>query len=278
MATSTKQQQPQLILHRGWPDKGKYVWSPFVVKVEARLRFAGVNYEVQGGTPRTAPKGKIPYVEIRNASQEDNGSTAGGNSPETIADSTSIIKQLVERGILPDFSLRSKIDGPGDANDLAIRALMEDKLYFYQIWERWTQNYYTMRDHVLSPIPYPVRVLVGLLVYRNTRQTLHGQGVGRYTAEEIAVFRREIWEAINQYLTLSKSKLTGHDANARPFWILGTDQPTEADATVFGFIVSALVCTAGPDSQKLVKQFPVILDYARRIHEVYFPDYEKWEE
>lgn len=133
MATSTKQQQPQLILHRGWPDKGKYVWSPFVVKVEARLRFAGVNYEVQGGTPRTAPKGKIPYVEIRNASQEDNGSTAGGNSPETIADSTSIIKQLVERGILPDFSLRSKIDGPGDANDLAIRALMEDKLYFYQV-------------------------------------------------------------------------------------------------------------------------------------------------
>lgn len=35
---------------------------------------------------------------------------------------------------------------------------------------------------------------------------------------------------------------------------------------------------SGPDSQKLVKQFPVILDYARRIHEVYFPDYEKWEE
>ncbi|OAX80030.1 hypothetical protein ACJ72_05643 [Emergomyces africanus] len=273
MATQTKQQHPKITLHRGWLNKGKHVWSPFVVKIEARLRFAGVSYEVGGGWPRTAPKGKIPYLEIHN-----DATTSGDNSPETIADSALIIKQLVERGILPDLSLGSKIDGTSDANDLAIRALMEDKLYFYQNWERWTQNYYTMRDHILSSIPYPVRVLVGLLVYRNVSQTLHGQGVGRYSAEEISAFRREIWEAINQYLTFSKSQLTGHDANERPFWVLGADQPTEADATVFGFIVSVLVCTAGPDSKKLVKKFPVILDYARRIHDAYFPDYEKWED
>ncbi|PGH08821.1 hypothetical protein AJ79_05825 [Helicocarpus griseus UAMH5409] len=281
MSTSTneQQQQPKLTLHRGWLDKGKHVWSPFVIKVEARLRFANVKYEIGAGSPRSAPNGKIPYMEIQNASQEAT-SASGNDSLKTIGDSTLIIKRLVERGVLPDLSLgiNGKLDGATNANDLAIRALMEDKLYFYGVWEKWTQNYYPMRDRVLSNLPYPARVVVGLMIYRNVMKTLHGQGVSRYTAEEIALFTREIWEAVNDYLTISRSKLTGHDANERPFWILGNEHPTEADTTVFGFIVSVLVSTACPDSQKLVREFPVILDYVRRIQDVYFPDYEKWEE
>lgn len=31
---------------------------------------------------------------------------------------------------------------------------------------------------------------------------------------------------------------------------------------------------SAPESQKVVKSFPTILDYARRIHDRYFPDYE----
>ena len=34
----------------------------------------------------------------------------------------------------------------------------------------------------------------------------------------------------------------------------------------------------GPDSQKVVRDFPVVVEYARRIHERYFPDYEIWAE
>lgn len=33
---------------------------------------------------------------------------------------------------------------------------------------------------------------------------------------------------------------------------------------------------SGPVSQHLMEQFPVLLDYAGRIHDNYFPDYEKW--
>ena len=32
-----------------------------------------------------------------------------------------------------------------------------------------------------------------------------------------------------------------------------------------------------PESQELVRSFPAIVDYATRIHERYFPDYERWE-
>ena len=102
------------------------------------------------------------------------------------------------------------------------------------------QNYYTMRDHILLALPYPIRVLVGLLIYRSSTKTLHGQGTSRYTPDEIRAFRREIWESINGLLVSSEAR-TSSDG---PFWVLGGEQPTEADATLLGFIVSVLVCTA----------------------------------
>ncbi|KAL3436680.1 hypothetical protein BDV09DRAFT_43489 [Aspergillus tetrazonus] len=250
-----------LTLYRGWLEPNRYVWSPFVVKLEARLRFAGVPYKTASGSVKTAPKGKIPYIEITDG---DDGST-----PASIGDSTLIINHLIERGILQD--LNAGLSRSDRAHDLAARALLEDKLYFYNTRERWTENYYTMRDHVLSAIPYPIRVLVGLLIYRSTVQTLHGQGTGRYSADEIEKFREEVWGAVNDLLVASKVKAQDR---AGPFWVLGGETPTEADATVFGFVVSALICEAGPKTKELVMGLPVTREYARRIHDTYFPDYE----
>ncbi|KAI0444224.1 hypothetical protein F4803DRAFT_512414 [Xylaria telfairii] len=249
-----------ITLFRGFKDAGKFVWSPYVTKLEARLRFGGISYTTGVGSPRSAPKGKIPYVEI---------SYEAGKT-ETLADSTLIVNALCENGELSDLNVRlSKVER---AHDLALRALLEDKLSFYQSWERWTQNYYTMRDHVLWPIPWPVRLLVGSMAYRNTVTTLHGQGTGRFTAEEIALFRREVWESCADLLLESRTKT--HTAAGEPFWVLGGPEPTEADATLFGFVSSTLLSTAGPDSQADVKSFPVLMDYARLIQERYFPDYE----
>ena len=97
-----------------------------------------------------------------------------------------------------------------------------------------------MRDHVLSSIPYPVRILVGMLIYRQTTQNLHRQGTNRYTADEIRGFRQEIWENINELLIAARKT----PAPEEPFWILGGARPTEADGTLFGFVTSILVCTA----------------------------------
>jgi len=108
------------------------------------------------------------------------------------------------------------------------------------MWERWTLNYHAMRDHVLWSLPYPVRVLVGLLVYRNNAATLHGQGTGRYSADEIAAFRAEIWERVAALLVKAKRDTPSEGV----FWALGGAEPTEADTTLFGFIVSVLICTA----------------------------------
>jgi len=59
---------------------------------------------------------------------------------------------------------------------------------------------------------------------------------------------------------------------------LGGKKPTEADTTVFGFIISSLVATAGPVNEQLVQnECPAAVEYARKIHERYFPDYEMWD-
>ncbi|KAI1129693.1 hypothetical protein F5Y10DRAFT_146636 [Nemania abortiva] len=249
-----------LTVFRGFKDPGNFVWSPYVTKLEARLRFGGVSYVTDVGSPRSAPKGKIPYVEM----------SSGGGETEMMGDSALIIQALCEKGELPD--LNARLSKAGRAHDLALRALLEDKLSFYNTWERWTQNYYTMRDHVLWPVPWPLRALVGAMIYRNTTATLHGQGTGRYSAEEIALFRREVWESFADLVLESQTK--NRPAEGEPFWVLGGPEPTEVDATLFGFVSSALLCTAGPSSQADVKSFPVLIEYARRIQERYFPDYE----
>lgn len=42
-------------------------------------------------------------------------------------------------------------------------------------------------------------------------------------------------------------------------------------------MIVLIVLARGPESQKVVKSFPAVGDYARRIHDRYFPDYACWE-
>lgn len=124
MPPTTADQPRAVTVYRGWDESGRHVWSPFVVKLEARLRFAGVPYSLGVGSPPAAPKGKIPYVEYR-----EGGDLAA--APAQMGDSTLIIKALTERGALPDLNAALPLDQK--AHDLALKSLLEDKLYFYQV-------------------------------------------------------------------------------------------------------------------------------------------------
>ncbi|KAF2676409.1 hypothetical protein K458DRAFT_322126 [Lentithecium fluviatile CBS 122367] len=250
-----------ITLYRGWDEPGRYVWSPFVTKVEFRLRTSRTPYSNAIGSTHAGPRGKIPYLEI----------TTPNQPTECLADSALVLRTLSSRGVITDVN--ASLTPSQKGQDLAIRALMEDKLYFCHTHERWIKNYYTMRDHVLWSMPYPMRVIIGILAYRGNVRKLHDQGTGRFTDAEIRALIREVWEGISGMLEDSMRKAKDRDC----FWILGGNEPTEADATVFGFIASVLVCDAGPESRALVKEeFPVLVEYAGRIHQQWFPDYEIW--
>ncbi len=101
-----------------------------------------------------------------------------------------------------------------------------------------------MRSGVLAALPYPVQVIVGLLAYRGVMQTLYGQGTSRFSAEEMIVFEKEIWENVNALLVAAKKKMETETEEKVPFWVLGGKGPSEADTTLFGFIAAAMVCDA----------------------------------
>ncbi|KAI4184576.1 MAG: hypothetical protein L6R41_004651 [Letrouitia leprolyta] len=222
---------PSLTLFRGFPATAAYCWSPFAAKLEARLRFAGLSYKNDVGGPPKGPRGKIPYIVVT----EKNGVS------ETVSDSNLISEKLVANGLAED--LNGKLTPAEKAQDMAVRALLEDKLYFYQTYERWEQNYYTLRPGILFALPYPVQVLVGSIAYRKISATLYGQGTGRYTPEEISKFKKDIWENINALLAAS-SQQKNSGGPGGTFFVMGGSAPTEADTTLYGFIASGLVCDA----------------------------------
>jgi len=121
----TEMAQPSLILYRGFPKSAAYVWSPFVTKLETRLRFGGLTYETEQGAPPRGPRGKIPYLTISKSNSDSAPQT------ETVSDTALISEKLVNDGLAED--LNGKFTAAEKAQDLAIRALLEDKLYFYQV-------------------------------------------------------------------------------------------------------------------------------------------------
>ncbi|KAF2726794.1 putative glutathione S-transferase [Polyplosphaeria fusca] len=267
---ATPSSHPQLILYRGWDEKRKYVWSPFTTKLEFRLRTSHTPYTCAIGSTSSGPKGKIPYLELSSPSSD----------PQCLADSTLILKALSSRGLVRDLNARLSEKGKGV--DLAVRAMMEDRLYFFHTHERWVRNYYAMRDYALGSIAYPVRVVVGLLAYRANVKKLFDQGTARFSDKEMLDFRSEIWGAVEGLLEESRRAVVERQKNGgvegECWWVLGGEEPTEADATVYGFVVSVLVCGACPESGALLRgKFGGVVKWAEQVHRRWFADYNMWE-
>lgn len=119
---SKEEAQSNLRLFRGAFDAGRFVSSPFVTKVEFRLRLAGVPYVTDAGNPWNGPKGKIPFLEVHESDEA---------APQMLGDSALIIRHLMDNDLLDD--LNASLSQAEKAQDLGLRALLEDKLYFYHV-------------------------------------------------------------------------------------------------------------------------------------------------
>ena len=103
-----------------------------------------------------------------------------------------------------------------------------------------------MRDKALAALPFFMQYLIGNLAYRGTVRTLYGQGTGRFQPEEAREIKLEVWENLNVLLAEARNntKMATTRNRDEPFWVLGGADHTEADAVVYAFIVSSLVCAA----------------------------------
>ena len=199
MATS-KANNLDILLARGWKESNIYGWSPFCTKLELRFRLSGIKYRYEAGSPPSGPMAKLPYVTI--------SSPSTSSPPYKLGDTTLIARDFINNGLMED--LNADLDETSRTLDLAMQALVEDRLYFYTTRERWTgENYWRQRDEVLGALPWLVRVFIGNLVYRKIKSALYGQGAGRFSDDQAKDFREGIWTRLDALLRESRARRKG---------------------------------------------------------------------
>src|SRR5262249_37106004 len=184
--------------------------SPFVMKVETLLKMAKLPYRTDTTGFAKAPKGKIPYID-------DEG--------VVVPDST-FIRWHIEKKYRIDFD--HGLDAAEKATSWAFEKMAEEQLYWVSVNDRWMNdnNFRIGPVRFFNKIPAPIRPLLTAVVRRQLRKTLHGQGLGRHSPDEIIKLGTRSIDAIADFL------------GDKPFFMGG--EPTGVDATMFAFACAVL--------------------------------------
>ncbi|XP_066279831.1 failed axon connections homolog [Branchiostoma lanceolatum] len=212
--------------------------TPFGMKLETYLRMADIPYETMYSW-RMGPKGKIPWIEY-------NG--------EAMGDSGLIIEFLNrEKGV----DLNQSLSEADKAVSRAFTKMGEENTYWGGVRNRWIDNLDQMQE--LMEVSW-----IGMLLLRSLRvkrrRNLWAHGMGRHSKDEIEGIVEKDVKAISTFL------------GTKPY-LMG-DEPTEADAAVFGQLSE--VCCAFPGSymERLVTvEYPNLQAYFNRMKDRYWPDW-----
>ncbi len=215
--------------------------SPFVTKAIVLLKMSGLPFETNTGGFAKAPRGKLPYIR---------------DNEEVVSDSTLIRLHLEQRRNI-DFDRGLTPEQRGIA--WAAEKLCEDHLYWLIVQARWLdgENFERGPAGFFKAVPAPLRPFVSLMVRRQTRRNLHGQGAGRYTAAERTMLADRAFASLSAILG-DKPYLMGH-------------RPCGADATVFGFVGGSLCPIFETPLRAKAEAYPNLRDYCARLTQQFFP-------
>lgn len=216
--------------------------SPFVTKTLVQIKLSGLPFEVDTRGFRKAPKGKLPYIK---------------DGDRIIADSTMIERHLAAaHGI----DLDKGLDAEQRAIGWAFAKMCEEHLYWAIVHFRWRvkENFDIGPRHFFDEAPALVRPLVIAMIRRSVKRTLHGQGFGRHTNDEIAALAARDLDAIAAFLG-SKDFLFG-------------SEPHSADATVFASVISALCPLFATPARAHALSHANLVAYAERGMRRWFPE------
>ncbi|KAJ3036278.1 hypothetical protein HDV00_002934 [Rhizophlyctis rosea] len=245
---TTKFPRNTVILHHAGPDKKHALPSAslFVVKLESYLRITQTPYQTNFTLSSSErPKGKMPFISYNSL---------------VMGDSSLIISHLTSESITalpnPDLPLTPSQKALGTA----IKALVEDKLYWIQVRLRWGEGFH---DYIyptfFRPIPFPINYIVSRQMRSGTLAMLNAQGTGRHTIPELFEFWKTDIEAL--------SVLLGSNA-----YVLG-DQPSSFDCVVFGFLYNVIaVKELAPEFRRVVMEKKNLVDYTDRFLRSWWPE------
>ena len=217
--------------------------SPFVTKAEVLIKMSGLPYRTDTKGFRTAPKGKLPYID-------DDGTI--------IADST-FIRMHLERKYRIDFDQGLSPAERGVA--WAFEKMCEDHLYWAGLHARWMvdENFDKGPRKFFDQVAAPLRPLVVTMARRQFRRNLWEHGMGRHTRAEMDQLAARDIDAIADFLA------------EKPY--LMAETPCGADATVFPFMAHALCPLFATAIRTCAEHKSNLVTYRDRLMAQYFPDF-----
>lgn len=230
-----------LTLHTFGPMFGLPDPSPFVIKADVLMKMSGLAYRCQISGLRGAPKGKLPFID---------------DDRMKIADST-FIRMHIESKYRVDFDAHLSDAEKGVA--WSLEKMLEDHLYWAIVYARWMDdtNFAKGPRHFFDSAPAVIQPLVANMIRRSVRKTLYAHGLGRHSDAEIAMLAKRAIDSVAAVLG-DKPYLMG---NAR----------CGADATVFGFIASALCPLFESPIRTHAENHKNLVAYCDRLREEFYP-------
>ncbi|AKF04437.1 glutathione S-transferase family protein [Sandaracinus amylolyticus] len=216
--------------------------SPFCCKLETWLRIAGIPYEVvETRDPRSAPKGKLPFIE-------DDG--------VRIADSTLVIEHLVRtRGRDPDATL----DAAQRATALLVQRTLEEHYAFILAYTHLFHEDGARHTRArFQAVPAIVRPFVESAVRRGLTNMLWQQGILRHSHDDIVESAIRDWRAVLAFMSEG------------PFFF--GEAATSVDAVVFGTLASSVLTPIESPIRAFLVSQPKCVAYAERMRAKYFPE------
>ena len=232
-----------LILHQPSSAWGAPNMSPFCTKVEAYLRLAEIPYVAKPMDYRTAPRGKVPYIN-------DDGLVLG--------DSQLIIDYLKKKhGDKLDHALSDEQRAVGRM----VRRTLEEGTYWSLVWLRWIDptGWKVLKPVFRKMLPPALRLVMMPVIQGNLKKNLHAQGTGRHTPEVICQFANDDLSAIATLL------------GEKPY-LLG-DEPTSYDCCVYAFLVGLTSFPADNPVKRHLASLPTLQAYVDRFHQRAFKDW-----
>ncbi len=228
-----------IILYAFGPKFGLPEASPFVMKTEVQLKMAGVPYRIERGSPRDAPKGKLPFIR---------------DGERVIGDSTLIRRHIeTSRGI----DLDAGLDAAQRAAGWAIERMLEDHLYWAMLHLRWADD----ANFAKGPSQFFAGLPEELRAPRRARflEGLHAHGIGRHSANEIAELGARSLAALAALLDERRC--------------LFGDAPSAVDATAFAMVAAVATPFFDAPLTRAARGHANLLAYGERMMARYYPGF-----
>lgn len=216
--------------------------SPFVLKVDAYMRMANIEYECFSDVDnlKQAPKGKLPFIT--------DGET-------TIADSEFIILYLQEK-----FQVELDANLSDEQKSIAylIGKSLDENLYWCLVYSRWVkdESWVHVKKSFFGSLPFPWKFVIPLVARKGIISALQKQGLGRHTDEEIKIIAQRTFESLSKVL-----------ANKTYFF---GETPSSFDATAFGFLSQFISVSLQNPFNDLACDYGNLVDYCNNIRAIYY--------